>query len=76
MPLHKCTKNGKSGYRWGSKGVCFTGPGAKKKALKQGYAIDKDKFAAEATQEEMDMALGIQDSFIDKVARSVRWENP
>lgn len=41
MPLTKCSKNGESGYRWGNKGACYTGPGAKQKALKQGFAENK-----------------------------------
>lgn len=43
MPLNRCsiTEDGKkkNGWRWGSSGVCYTGDGAKKKALKQGLAI-------------------------------------
>mgnify|MGYP003345791776 FL=1 len=42
MPVHKVmtTKNGKSveGYRWGTHGKIYTGPGAKEKAAKQGQA--------------------------------------
>ena len=38
MPLKKCTKNGKSGWQWGDQS-CFTGPGAREKARKQGVAI-------------------------------------
>lgn len=45
MPLQKCTDNGKSGYKWGDSGHCYTGPGAKKKALKQGQAIEINKHA-------------------------------
>ncbi len=43
MPLKTCTSDGKSGYRWGDSGECYTGPGAKKKALKQGVAIELSK---------------------------------
>lgn len=39
MPVKKCNKDGKSGYKWGDQGRCYTGPGAKKKAIKQGMAI-------------------------------------
>ena len=46
MPLKKCTEDQKSGYKWGNKGKCFTGPDAKKKAIKQGVAIEgPEKFA-------------------------------
>lgn len=47
MPVMKCTKDGKSGYKWGKSGHCYTGKGAKAKAEKQGRAIKAnwDKFA-------------------------------
>jgi len=38
MPIHKVTKNGKTGYQWGSQKAYF-GPGAKKKAEAQAKAI-------------------------------------
>ena len=38
MPIEKCTKGGKPGYQYGSQ-KCYTGPGARKKAVKQGQAI-------------------------------------
>ena len=44
MPLKRCTSNGVSGWRWGTKGKCYTGPDAKKKAIKQGYAEDPKHF--------------------------------
>ncbi len=43
MPVERCIKNGKSGWRWGKSGVCYTGRGAKNKALKQGRAIHANK---------------------------------
>ena len=39
MPVKKCQKDGKNGYKWGNQGKCYTGPDAKKKAIKQGMAI-------------------------------------
>jgi len=39
MPARPCKKNGKSGYKWGSKGKCYTGKGGKAKANRQGRAI-------------------------------------
>lgn len=51
MPLQKCSANGTSGWRWGDQGKCYTGPGAKKKAIKQGIAVEgPKKFAAEAAK--------------------------
>jgi hypothetical protein len=39
MPVQRCSKRGKSGHKWGDKGACYTGPGSKSKALRQGRAI-------------------------------------
>lgn len=51
MPLQKCKENNKSGWRWGEQGKCYTGPGGKKKAIKQGIAIEgPDKFKKEASK--------------------------
>ena len=38
MPVQRCTKNNKSGYKWGKSGKCYTSNG-KKKAARQGRAI-------------------------------------
>ena len=51
MPLKKCQKGGKSGYKWGDSGKCYTyttgnktsQKSAKKKAIKQGLAIGGGK---------------------------------
>ena len=46
MPLKNCNVDGKAGYQWGDQGKCYTGPGAKKKALKQGVAVEgPEKFS-------------------------------
>ena len=37
MPLKKCTVDGQSGYQWGEAGKCYTGPGAKKKAISKAW---------------------------------------
>lgn len=47
MPVKRCTKDGKPGYKWGDEGKCYSyTPGnkesrerAKKKATEQGQAI-------------------------------------
>jgi len=44
MPLKKCTVDGKSGWKWGDSGKCYTGPDAKEKALEQGRAIKANAF--------------------------------
>lgn len=46
MPLEKCSANGTSGFRWGQQGKCYTGPGAKKKAIRQGLAEGNGKLEA------------------------------
>ena len=52
MPVNKCTCDGVSGYRWGSEGKCYSGPDAKKKAIKQGVAIEGPaKFSQKATEQ-------------------------
>lgn len=38
MPIKRCMKNGKKGYKWGNQ-KCYTGPNAKKKAKQQAKAI-------------------------------------
>ena len=45
MPLKKCSSGGKSGWKWGDQGHCYTGPGGKKADIRQGIAIEgTDKF--------------------------------
>ena len=49
MPLKRCSENNQSGWKWGDSGKCYTGPDAKKKAIKQGIRIEgPKKFAAKA----------------------------
>lgn len=58
MPLEKCKKGGMSGFRWGSSGACYTGPGGKKKALKQGLAEvggDSQKFKEELAKSSVEV---------------------
>ena len=51
MPIMKCQKDGKSGYKYGESGHCYTGPGAREKARKQGQAIEISKHKAERTHD-------------------------
>jgi len=39
MPVQRCIKDGKEGWKWGKSGKCYIGEGAKAKAAKQGAAI-------------------------------------
>ena len=52
MPLKRC---GDNGWKWGDKGKCYTGPGAKKKAIKQGVAIEGPKKFSQKAAEELDI---------------------
>ena len=54
MPLKNCNADGKSGYKWGDKGNCYTGKDGKKKAIKQGIAIEgPEKFSQKAQELKM-----------------------
>src|SRR5215211_7019988 len=54
MPVQTCQSDGKSGYRWGSRGKCYTYPAgndrarreAKRKAIVQGIAAGERPTAA------------------------------
>lgn len=43
MPLKKCRKDKKSGYKYGDSGKCYTGTSGRKKAKRQGVAIEISK---------------------------------
>ena len=46
MPLKRCSDNGKSGWKWGDQGKCYTGKEGKNQAIKQGISIEgPEKFA-------------------------------
>jgi hypothetical protein len=65
MPLKRCSKNENSGWKWGDSGKCYTGKSAKKKAIKQGVAIEGPKkfqqmassFEDSFTEEDIDTAI-------------------
>lgn len=40
MPAKRCKKNGKSGWKWNDDGKCFTGSGAREKAIKAGKDLN------------------------------------
>lgn len=76
MPLKRCKKEGKSGWQWGDSGVCYTGKDGKKKAIKQGIAIEgPDKF-----KKEMKKAKGSEEDWpsqqeVDEAVREYGEEN-
>lgn len=39
MPVQKCQKNGKPGYRWGEQGKCYTYPPGNKSRRKWAYSM-------------------------------------
>ena len=43
MPIKRCTSDGKSGYKWGDSGKCYTGDNGKELARKQGISIELSK---------------------------------
>ena len=43
MPVKSCSKNGKSGKKYGDSGKCYTGKDAASKAKRQGRAIKANK---------------------------------
>lgn len=43
MPEKPCTKNGKKGVKWGSRGTCYTGKDKRKKMDAQRKAIEANK---------------------------------
>lgn len=47
MPLKKCQIDGKSGWKYGDSGKCYTGPDAKRKAIMQGIAIGEGELKLE-----------------------------
>jgi len=51
MPVEKCEIYGESGYRWGKTGKCYTGEGARERALAQGKAIEASE---DMTKENID----------------------
>jgi len=46
----QCQKDGKPGWKWGHNGACYTGPDAKQKAIKQGYAFEPEKVKKEQSK--------------------------
>lgn len=65
MPLKQCKVNNQPGYKWGDKGKCYTynpkneksRKEAKKKAIKQGVAIEKPEKFAEIMKTESDQDI-------------------
>lgn len=54
MPVQRCSKDGKAGWKYGKEGTCYTGPGAKEKAIKQGQAIEINRHKTDAKGDDND----------------------
>lgn len=52
MPLKRCSRDGRRGWKWGDAGKCYIGPGARSRALRQGRAIEASKFGKATIAEE------------------------
>ena len=66
MPLKRCSNDGKSGYKWGDKGSCYTGKDAKKKAIRQGVAIEgPEKFSQKASLDEEGRSVVVDYMFLE-----------
>lgn len=54
MPLKRCNSESQVGWKWGDEGTCYTGPNAKKQAIKQGVAIEgPEKFSEKAIEADL-----------------------
>lgn len=60
MPLKRCSSEGKSGWKYGNSGHCYTGPGAKKKAIKQGLAEQYN--GGETFQTDAEIQIDVHDA--------------
>ena len=57
MPLKKCSEDRQSGWKWGDQGKCYTGPEGKRKAIRQGVAIEgPEKFSKKVKAGELEFA--------------------
>lgn len=64
MPLVKCMKDGKPGWKWGKENKsCFTGPNGKKDALRQGRAIEINKRKSEGANIDLIQAIATELEF-------------
>lgn len=52
MPLKQCTKDGKSGWKFGDNGTCYVGSNGKQKALKQARAMFANGYKGSSIHEQ------------------------
>lgn len=72
MPIMKCSNDGKSGYKYGDSGHCYTGPGAKKKAAKQGAAIEISKH--QRAKADTEKPVEFLDALVEAIAANYKEE--
>ena len=62
MPLMRCVKQGRKGYKFGEGGFCFVGTNSREKAEAQGRAIQANKNDAKVLRRE-DLPKSVQVSY-------------
>ena len=61
MPITRCVRNGKAGWKWGANGFCYTDAKAKEKAVTQGLAALSSEARANGAKSKEDIQKYIQD---------------
>ena len=67
MPIKTCSADGKSGYKYGDSGHCYTGKDAKKKAIKQGLAIHYKQGTMDKFEKEMKSSGSLSKSDLEEI---------
>lgn len=65
MPIQRCTKDGKLGWKYGEQGTCYVGKDAKSKAEKQAQAIYASGYTEKSSE---DLAKEIVEAYLDNIA--------
>lgn len=61
MPVKRCQKDGKKGWKWGDNGTCYTGDGGKAKAEAQAAAAYSSGYTSKAEQLDIVRTLVVSD---------------
>jgi hypothetical protein len=77
MPIQRCSVDGKQGWKYGDSGRCYTGPGAKKKAIRQGLAIQYNNGPSfesrkSKSEQELDRMAAASISRIEELTDDIR----
>jgi len=78
MPVFKCTKNGRPGFKAGETGFCYTGDGAKSKAKAQLQDITPKKVNKDQEPSFLRIAAGLQGNIANKqkLKKTPVWKYP